>query len=425
MVLCLGLLFLILPKNKCSNIIHFVPFTKFDNLAENFSSRDSEQKNLITTKLYYQSLKTKYPYIIYIPENKIDTYLDKGFIALLPWWQAKSFYKCLKIENKFFFDDPAGSLLIKSNLKSPVLPQQITKIAAGGTVVLARGIGEIIDTYKNPYLPWYGTKKIFRKADFSLVNFKSPLVYNYRPPQSRWLLYGRDSYASGLVYAGIDLVSLSGNHMGDANFSGLFDTIKILKKAGITSVGAGKTHQEAYRPYFFQHHHTLYAFFAFNSVPGSINKASAKPKTKPGIAWLDQDALIAVKKATKRADIIIVITNWGKEYKAKPTPAEIKWGRKLIDAGADIVLGDQAHWVQNHEFYKDKFIAYGLGNFIFDQSWSEKTKEGILVNFYFLQNNLLNIKIIPVKLKSKGVVKIVENQKTHTAIMKQFYGRQE
>jgi poly-gamma-glutamate capsule biosynthesis protein CapA/YwtB (metallophosphatase superfamily) len=403
--------------------VNFIPVVRFDTIKENLDKKDS----LVTTRAYYSFLKKKYPRIIKVEENEWQGYLQKGYVAILPWWYADYKYKTLKINGVSFYEDDNG--FIKANILSKSVPEfdrsKITRIAAGGTVVLARGIAATIDSKNNPYLPWYGTKDFMSDADFSIVNFKSPLVYKYKKPASRWHLYGKSSYVAGLVYAGVDLVSVSGNHMGDAGKQGLLDTIDILKKVSINSVGAGINKEKAYEPYIWKKDDVTFAFLAFNSVVSSIVKAKDKGNTvkSTGIAWLDDDALVAVNEAKKKADIVIAIVNWGKEYIPKPTDKEIEWGRKLVDAGADIILGDQAHWVQNYEFYKNKFISYGLGNYVFDQYWSEKTREGILEKLIFYGKILFAVEVEPIKLKKYGEINIVKNKKLKSAILNQFYGK--
>jgi poly-gamma-glutamate synthesis protein (capsule biosynthesis protein) len=61
----------------------------------------------------------------------------------------------------------------------------------------------------------------------------------------------------------------------------------------------------------------------------------------------------------------------------------------MIDSGADIVIGNHPHWVQSVEIYKGKPIWYSLGNFTFDQNWSEPTLEGVTLELTFRGNALV------------------------------------
>ena len=80
---------------------------------------------------------------------------------------------------------------------------------------------------------------------------------------------------------------------------------------------------------------------------------------------------------------MIVFPHWGVEYRAGPPAASATWPRLAIDAGADLVIGNHPHWAEGMEVYKGKPIWYALGNFVFDQTWSEHTMEGITLEMTF------------------------------------------
>lgn len=67
----------------------------------------------------------------------------------------------------------------------------------------------------------------------------------------------------------------------------------------------------------------------------------------------------------------------GEEYKPSADSLKTEYFRKMIDKGADSIVGGQPHWVQNSEVYKNKLIAYSVGNFMFDQRWNPELMRGI------------------------------------------------
>ena len=274
------------------------------------------------------------------------------------------------------------------------------KLTAAGTVVLARGVHKVIKNNDIHY-PWKGTRHYFKASDINIVNFKSPLVTEFTYPKSSWLLVGKLNYANAMASANIHLVSLAGNHMGDAKAAGLKETLGKLNQLNIKSVGAGASLSAAYNCEVIEKKGIRFGFVGFNNVPGSIGK----PKNNnPGIAWLDNDAILAVKSCDPKVDQLIVLVNWGIEYTHQPRKKEQQWAKKLIDAGADIILGDQAHWVQSFDSIKGKHVSYGLGNYIFDQHWSQNTTEGIIQTFVFYQQEKVAIDTIPVKLQQSGEI---------------------
>jgi poly-gamma-glutamate synthesis protein (capsule biosynthesis protein) len=83
------------------------------------------------------------------------------------------------------------------------------------------------------------------------------------------------------------------------------------------------------------------------------------------------------------AQVVIVYPHWGIEYRTNPTASQKSWAHKMIDAGADIVIGNHPHYAEAMEVYKGKPIWYALGNFVFDQTWSEQTEEGLTLELSF------------------------------------------
>jgi poly-gamma-glutamate synthesis protein (capsule biosynthesis protein) len=119
-----------------------------------------------------------------------------------------------------------------------------------------------------------------------------------------------------------------------------------------------------------------------------------------------------------QVDVLMVMPNWGDEYVSVPNKLQQTWARLFVDWGADIVVGDQAHWVQSAEFYQDKFISYGLGNLIFDQSWSQNTREGLIERFIYHQKRLVAIDIIPVYLNDSWFTSIAPRENIRSILEK-------
>jgi gamma-polyglutamate biosynthesis protein CapA len=86
-----------------------------------------------------------------------------------------------------------------------------------------------------------------------------------------------------------------------------------------------------------------------------------------------------IKNASKQVDYLIVAFHFGEEYKTKHNTRQETLAHKAIDDGAKIIIGSHPHVIEDTEVYKNGFIAYSLGNFIFDQSWSAPTMRGMLL----------------------------------------------
>ena len=92
------------------------------------------------------------------------------------------------------------------------------------------------------------------------------------------------------------------------------------------------------------------------------------------------DVLTEVERLSPLTDALFVMPHWGIEYeREKPSAQQRQEAHALIDAGADVIIGAHPHVIQPIELYQDKPIFYSLGNFIFDQYFSQETMEGLAV----------------------------------------------
>lgn len=123
--------------------------------------------------------------------------------------------------------------------------------------------------------------------------------------------------------------------------------------------------------------------------------------------------LMAVEKlvsdARSKADWLIVNIHWGNEYQHNYSVAQQKIARKLIDSGADIIIGHHPHVVQGMEIYKNRPIFYSLGNFIFDQYFSLDTQEGLGLELELMSNKII-ITLKPLS-SQRSVVNLMDESK--------------
>lgn len=277
------------------------------------------------------------------------------------------------------------SILIKTpNL--PALPQiskshfsveiPVTLITTGD-VMLGRSINSRSVQQKNFTWMWEKMADVLRAADLTLINLESPFVQDCPTTNTGMIFCSDVRNAEGLVFAGIDIVNLANNHINNFGQEGIKTTTELLNNAGITPVGIGV-------PVFKSLKNIKFAFLGYNAL------------------GLLPDIAQEIKQAKNNADIVVVSFHWGNEYTDQPTARQRELARLAIDSGADLIIGHHSHWIQPTETYKDKLIVYNLGNFIFDQSWSEKTRQGIIGKFAFLNNKLNNYEFLPIEISLLG-----------------------
>jgi hypothetical protein len=381
---------------------------------------DAGDQAFVTLPEYYSQLKWRVKGLKKIASMSAMQPMD---VILLPWKTDVKGLAWLPIDGVSFFDSDRGVIRGRS-FRPPLhdyddfLKHRVV-LTFGGTVVLARGVHRVIQKQGDPHFPWRGTRSLFDPQGINIINFKSPLVVDFLPPSSSWVLVGPTTHAVGLASANIHVAGIAGNHMGDAKKQGLTDTIQALTSQGVVGVGAGENKAEAYACRVIDRQNTRFGFLSFNNVWGSIGKAG---NASAGIAWLDQDALAAIQTCAKTVDFLTVLVNWGIEYTHVPRPVERQWARKMAGAGADLIMGDQAHWVQSHEQINTTHVSYGLGNYIFDQHWSQNTKEGVIQKVVVYRGVRQAIQTFPIQLQSDGQVQLLSpDRPRYSAIMAAYH----
>jgi poly-gamma-glutamate synthesis protein (capsule biosynthesis protein) len=236
-------------------------------------------------------------------------------------------------------------------------------------------------------------RELLQGADRSIVNLEGPAPRraSFHPEGTSFSF--RQDLLQGLANAGIDIVSLANNHIGDAGKKGIVETVAALDALGIDHAGAGASEKAARAPATFAVGGVTVAVLGYDGVaPGYAARGA-----KPGSASLSVHDPVADIRAARRAgaDVVIVYPHWGVEYRATPTAAQRTWAHRMVDAGADLVIGNHAHWTAAMEVYKGRPIWYALGNFVFDQTWSEETMEGLVLELTFDEATLVQARMHP------------------------------
>lgn len=167
---------------------------------------------------------------------------------------------------------------------------------------------------------------------------------------------------------GVDIVSIANNHTLDYGTDALVDTCNTLDQAGIAYVGAGENMDRAKKLETIEVKGKTIGFLAASRVYPDPNWVANRKK--PGmVSGYDPTILLEeIKKAQDLCDYLVVYVHWGVEREEQPKEYQKVLGRKIIDAGGDLVVGSHPHVLQGVEYYKGKPICYSLGNFIFGSS---------------------------------------------------------
>ncbi len=234
---------------------------------------------------------------------------------------------------------------------------------------------------------------IIERADLAIANFENPAPDRFRWHTSGTVFSADPGIIEGIADAGIDWVSLANNHIGDQGRNGVLQTIRNVEKYGLAHAGAGEDAAAARTPSLFEFGETTVAILAYDAIYKPYHATASRVGSA---AFNIKNATTDVKKAREAgADVVIVFPHWGREYNYAPTERQRQQAHAIIDAGADMIIGNHAHYAAAVEAYKGKPIWYALGNFVFDQTWSEPTMSGITLELTFNGSELDQIRMRP------------------------------
>ena len=260
-----------------------------------------------------------------------------------------------------------------------VEPAGLTWLGAVGDVMPGKGTSAMLLEPDGPDKVFKRALPVMRGQDLLVANLETavtdrgvewPKTFRFRMPAAA---------LEPLLASGIDVVSLANNHVFDYTEQGFSDTLDALKAYGLPFVGAGNTWDEAVAPFAWSSGGERVTLWALGAFPVERTgfyglKHASVQRGAPGLLWADEAAIGAVSDAmrARRSDggLLVVAVHAGLEYTYGPYGVQTDLYRRLIDAGADVVLGHHPHVLQPMEWYagaeRSGLIVYSLGNFVFD-----------------------------------------------------------
>ena len=241
------------------------------------------------------------------------------------------------------------------------------------------------------YYDKYGESYFFEKFqdvfcgdDLTIANLECVFTDEKNRVEKKFNIKGKPEYTGIMTSNSVEAVSLGNNHSSDYGPESLKDTQEALDKAGIVYA-----------------YNDIISYFTIEDGPvvGMVS-ASVTPATTANDRYL----LDGVKKAREEgADLVIALCHWGIEGDHYPNKYQQELGHKLIDAGADLVVGNHPHVLQGVEEYKGKIICYSLGNFSFGANRNPNDKNTAVYQqtFTFVDGVLqtdIQAKMIPARL---------------------------
>lgn len=220
-------------------------------------------------------------------------------------------------------------------------------------------------TYMPEVMDAVKTKLGTDELDLVLGNLECPVTdSDYENNGTAMIFNCKPSVVEQLKNAGFTTFTLANNHTLDMGKDAPQESHDLLATGGLDSFGHPDTANGAFTFLSYEIDGMKIGFLGFNDAVIKLDMEGAVEKIK------EVDPLV---------DVLIVAVHWGFEYEPTARESVVNKAHQFVDAGADFIWGHHPHVIQNSEVYNGKTIYYSLGNFVFDQYWSDETQEGLVL----------------------------------------------
>jgi poly-gamma-glutamate capsule biosynthesis protein CapA/YwtB (metallophosphatase superfamily) len=216
-----------------------------------------------------------------------------------------------------------------------------------------------------------------------------------------------------LTSARIDVAVLANNHVLDYGPAGLQETLDTLRRAGVSTAGAGRDLAEAQRPAIVElSGQARLIVLAFGLESSGIPTSWAARSERPGISFLGGLSQLAastiierVKQIKRQNDLVVVSFHWGDNWGYEVPAEHVRFAHWLIDGGVDIIHGHSSHHPRPVEVYRNRLILYGCGDLLNDYEGIAGFEEfrNDLALMYFVSvsptGELLGLRMMPMQIR--------------------------
>jgi poly-gamma-glutamate synthesis protein (capsule biosynthesis protein) len=255
-----------------------------------------------------------------------------------------------------------GDLPVAHAATAAARSDSTVRLVFAGDVMLDDGPGQTIASGGDPLAAF---DAVLRDADFTIGNLECPIATSGQPMESKIFAFRAHPRVLPVLQGRFDALAVSNNHSGDHGRAAFVETLQRVRDAGIAVFGGGENLKAAHAPLWIERGGLRIAVLGYNEFKPRSFEAGT---TWPGIAWSDDRQVVTDIRAARRAgaDVVIPFMHWGWEREPEPSARQRALARRMIDAGADAVVGGHPHVTQGADTYKGRPIVWSLGNFVFD-----------------------------------------------------------
>jgi poly-gamma-glutamate synthesis protein (capsule biosynthesis protein) len=277
----------------------------------------------------------------------------------------------------------------KTQTFKDVVEKQSVTVVVTGDVMLGRMVMQKYLEANDYTYPFHNVADVLKNADLTFINLENPIIDDCPYHTGGYIFCSPSESVESLKFAGVDVVSVANNHSKNYGEEGLKKTISLLEDSGINATG--------------NHNLVIKEIGDIKFGFLGLNKAQ---QSQPVLETREFDL---IHDSDKVVDVLIVGMHWGVEYQEKALPGVRALARELISHGADVIVGHHPHWVQDNEVIDGVPVYYSLGNFVFDQMWSEETKKGMVVRLTFDGEEVVKEEFLPTYIRNIGQPEFVNN----------------
>ena len=304
-------------------------------------------------------------YTVYMNPPRYSSFLFFFALFLLPYQIASS--PVFNVE-----DLPVETILIEK-------VEEPNTILFLGDIMLGRYVEKKMEQYGDEY-SFQKIQSFLASSAYVVANLEGPIPVIHVPtPSQKFQFSFKARVAPLLSRMNISALSLANNHGDDWGKDGWLNTKKVLNSSSIKTFGYSQTTIDDI--YEISIDGKTVVVFGINMVVDRWDSEKAIEVTKQVRALHPEAYLIA-------------FLHWGNEYTHNQNKYQIDFAHSLIDNGVSAVLGTHPHVIQGIEVYKEKLIFYSLGNFIFDQYFSQDVQDGYVVKMKNINNQII-FELIP------------------------------
>jgi poly-gamma-glutamate synthesis protein (capsule biosynthesis protein) len=315
---------------------------------------------------------------------------------------------------------PPVAQVIQTTETTPVVPAVVSEpdyinFAFAGDIMLARGVrSSVIKNFNGDYSALFENVDVLKNTDIAFANLEGTASDQGKDIHNLYSFRMNPSVLPILKNTGLGILSVANNHIGDWGLPAFTDTLARLKENGILYTGGGMDKEEAETPTIIEKNGMKIGFLGFSDV-GPKSMAAGDPSASSGqgragiLLASDPDFDAIVQNAAKQVDYLIVSFHFGIEYQTTHNARQEYLAHEAVDDGAKIVIGGHPHVAEDTEVYSKKdctqsscmsFIAYSLGNLIFDQPFSKNTMQGMILELKLNKDGSMTVKKDTTQLNS-------------------------